>query len=92
MNEPDFYLTSHECDPHFDLATIRRCWRIKRLKGSDELECLLVKVSPPLQGKEYIHDKKLAESLEMIVLSPRLEGYSLFPVLEIGRASCRERV
>jgi hypothetical protein len=74
MGQPDFFLASSE---GYNLEIPRECFRVKRMKGEERDDFLLVDVHPPL-GPEITKDKtKIADK---VILASRLGGFSLFPL------------
>lgn len=79
MNAPDFYMTSGDVYPDDDFARVRACWRLQRVVVglSDRNISFLVRVEPALPGRLYGVD---ADAVSIVMLQPRLVGYSLFPI------------
>lgn len=76
MNEPDFYLASAD-GVLFEKP--RRCWRGKRIAIDDRDDLLLIRIDPPLVGQNYGCG---ARDIDLLLVAPRHEGGSLFPINE----------
>jgi hypothetical protein len=71
---PDFFLDPTEDG---DLRELRSCWSRGTLKDANDTEYLVVEISPPIIGQGYgLGDKDIS----LVLLSPRHQGHSLFPV------------
>ena len=78
-NPPDFFLSAAG-ESRGDLARVRGCWKIARIKEKDGRDdYLLVKVEPVIIGQPYGLG---SDDLSELLLSTRLNGHSLFPVKE----------
>ena len=77
MNEPDFYLASTET---YGLEEPRRCWRIKRVIAGRRDDFLLVRIDPPIPGREYSGVGDF--DINLVLLATRHVGASLFPINE----------
>lgn len=70
----DFYMASSE---GYEMESPRRCRAIKRLRGEDRGDYLLIGIAPPLSGQRFglgAHD------LDQVIVATRHEGESLFPI------------
>ena len=74
MSSPDFYLASSE---GYSLENPRACRVIKRLKGDQRNDYLLVSIDPPLVGQPFGLG---GTDLDQVIVAPRHEGESLFPI------------
>jgi hypothetical protein len=75
-SQPDFYLSSTE---GYDMESVRRSWRIKRMATANRDDLLLIEIDPPLIGQKYgLGDR----DVKIVVIAPRHEGTSLFPIKE----------
>ncbi len=73
--QPDFYLASSE---NYDLEEPRKCFRIKRLRGEQRDDYLLIRIDPPISGQPY----GFGQDIEKVIVVARHSGYSLFPITE----------
>ncbi|BCW92246.1 MAG: hypothetical protein ACOYU7_06185 [Bacillota bacterium] len=71
-----FYLASKES---YALSQPRRCFPIRRVATDKRSDLLLVRIDPPLIGQAFGLG---AKDIEYLVLAPRHESVSLFPVSE----------
>ena len=89
MSEPDFYINSSDNKAFED--PVRRAWRVKTLKGSDNREHVLLRVEPHLHiidvsalPSDRVSSKEMKSAprrdYEYILVSPRYPEESLFPV------------
>jgi len=74
IDKPDFYLVSSESD---NFIEPRSCWVIGRITAGACADSLLVRIDPPIIGQPYGLG---AEDITEVILAPRLQGDSLFPV------------
>ena len=74
--KPDFYLASIEYD---DLRDPRECWFIKRLKFNNDLQAMMLRISPSIQ---YSYNLNEVQEINTIVIRPRHVVETLFPVSE----------
>src|SRR5256885_17093938 len=59
---PDFFLSSRE--HRGDWARARACWLKEHLKMQDGRECVLVEISPPVNGQKFgLGDKDITSLL-----------------------------
>ena len=70
----DFFLVSTE---GFREGEPRRCSFVRRLHHESRKDLMLVHIDPPFIGQQFGLGSR---DLELIILAPRLEGYSLFPI------------
>ena len=75
-DQPDFYLASTESSA---LGEPRKAWRVKRLRGDDRDDYLLIRIDPPIIGQPFGLG---AKDINMVIVAPRHEGVSLFPIVE----------
>lgn len=73
MTEPDFYITSSEGH----MPTVHKCFRLKRLRLMKRNDLLLIRIEPPLFGRQYNFP---VEELDKIVIASRHNGTTLFPI------------
>jgi hypothetical protein len=69
-----FYMASSE---GYGLDSPRRCQAIRRLKGEDRDDYLLIGIDPPLNGQAFGLGGR---DLDRVVVATRHRGESLFPV------------
>ena len=74
---PDFFMASTESREYF--RNVRACWRIRRVASEFRDDGLLVRINLPIIGQPF---GKGAEDIDEVVLFPRHQGASLFPVSE----------
>lgn len=74
---PDFYLASSE--GYCMMEEPRKAYRIKRLRGERRDDYLLIRIDPPLIGKQY---GRGAGDIDQVVVATRHRGDSLFPMRE----------
>lgn len=72
----DFYLVSSE---GYGMEKPRKCYRIKRLKGAQRDDYLLIKIDPPLIGQKYGLGGR---DIDKVIIATRHKGDSLFPIKE----------
>jgi hypothetical protein len=77
--EPDFYLWSSDPVLPRKFNAPLKCFRLKKIQSNQGLELLLVRIDPPLTLDT---DQLLKISSAMLILSPRHEGGSFFPINE----------
>ena len=70
---PDFFMVLGESP---GLIQQLKCHRIKRLHATRRDDYLLIRVSPPIDGKTY----SIPELINELVIAARHKGKSLFPV------------
>src|SRR5262249_59946606 len=70
----DFFLVSSE---GYRWGEPRRCSLIRRLRDERRSDLMLVRIDPPIFGQEFGLG---AQDVNVLILAPRLEGYSLFPI------------
>lgn len=75
MTNPDFYLSA--AGEYTPLAEPRACWAKGRLRDSVRDDHLLVEIEPSLSGQLFGVG---AAEIELLILSAKLAGYTLFPV------------
>ena len=76
ITSPDFYLTSSE---GYDLKTVRKCYKKKKLIGENLDGYMLCDITPPLFGQKF----GLGEvNISQLVLASRHKDHSLFPIKE----------
>lgn len=74
--KPDFYMTSNESK---SLRSLRKCYVIKRIAAEGRDDYLLIRVSPPINGRDYgLVDQTLME----VIVAAHLVGITLFPIEE----------
>jgi hypothetical protein len=79
MKEKSDFFLSAAGEMRGDLAITRAC-RVKgRLNDDVRNDYMLIEVEPPVIGEKYGLG---AEDLTELIISSRLQGYSLFPVSE----------
>ena len=77
-DDPDFYL-SGAGEMRGQLAIPHACWEKGRLSDKTRITYMLIKIDPPVIGQEYgLGDKDISQ----LIISPRFQGSSLFPVSE----------
>ena len=74
ITNPDFFLNTTE---NGDLRELRACWRRGTLKDTRGTQYLVVEILPPFVGQTYGFG---GEDLSRILLSPRHQRHSLFPI------------
>lgn len=74
MMPADFYMASSES---YQMANPRRCEAIKRLRGEDRDDYLLIGIDPPLNGQVFGLGGR---DLDQVVVATRHRGDSLFPI------------
>ena len=70
----EFYLASAE---GYEMESPRRCKVVKRLRGEERLDYLLISIDPPLPGQAFGLG---ARDLDQVVVATRHRGESLFPI------------
>jgi hypothetical protein len=73
---PDFYLSTAGEDRR--LASPRECREVVRLTGPTARDYMLIRVSPEVIGQALGSPRDLST----LLISPRLEGGTLFPIKE----------
>lgn len=72
----DFYLASSE---GYGMESPRRCRAIKRIRGEDRDDYLLIEIDPPLNGQPFgLGERNIAQ----VIVATRHQGASLFPINE----------
>ena len=74
MMPADFYIASSE---GYQMECPRRCEAIKRLRGEDRDDYLLIGIDPPLNGQVFGLG---ARDLDQVIVATRHRGDSLFPI------------
>ena len=69
--KPDFYLSSSE--GHI-VGEPRMCFVLQRIRYATRSDCLLINISPPIDGRRY----DCAE-IDKVIIATRFKGDSLFP-------------
>jgi hypothetical protein len=74
MMPADFYIASSE---GYQMDSPRRCKAIKRLRGVDRDDYLLIAIDPPLNGQVFGLGGR---DLDQVIIATRHRGDSLFPI------------
>jgi hypothetical protein len=74
MMPADFYLASSE---GYEMDCPRRCRAIKRLRGDDRDDYLLISIDPPLSGQVFGLGGR---DIDQAIVATRHQGESLFPI------------
>ena len=75
MNPVNFYLASSE---GYGMENPRRCTAIKRLRGEERDDYLLVTIDPPLIGQAFGLGGR---DVDQVIVATRHRGESLFPIM-----------
>jgi hypothetical protein len=74
VNKPDFYMASTDS---YGFEEPRCCWKIKRLASAKRKDFLLVRIDPPLPGREH---GLQGRDINVVLVATRHQGASLFPI------------
>lgn len=69
--QPDFYLVSSEGPL---IGQLRLCFILQRVQYATRKDCLLISISPPIDGRRYSRG-----DIDNVVLASRFKGDTLFP-------------